>query len=118
MKKNLILIAFSLGIMGCQTSTHVKLPEDSVLKIQSRDPVAFKEGEVKRTPFFWTSAAGIPYKVEKNGQVIREGKMSAKFRPVSIFWPPAALIYWPLGFRYSCNDLTGAAPVECSASNK
>jgi hypothetical protein len=118
MKKHLAVLAFSLSIIGCATSTHVKLPEDSVLKIQSGKQEPFKEGEVKRTPFFWSSASGIAYKVEKNGKVIREGKMSAKFRPVSIFWPPAAVIYWPIGFRYDCNDLTGETPVECSTSMK
>ena len=42
--------------------------------------------------------------------------MRAKFRPVSIFWPPVAILYWPIGFRLECNDLTGDLPVECSPS--
>ena len=116
MKSHLAVIALSVSIIGCATSTYVKLPEDSVLKIQRGQQLPLKEGEVKRTPLSWSAAGGIPYKVEKNDEVIREGKMRARFRPASIFWPPVAIIYWPIGFRYGCNDLTGASPVECSAS--
>ena len=58
-------------------------------------------------------AGGIPYKLEKDGKVVGEGKLQAKFRPVSIFWPPAALIYWPMGFGWGCYDLTKVQPVAC-----
>lgn len=116
MKKYLVVMAVSMTMMGCATSTYVKLPENSVLKVQRGNELPYKEGMVKRTPLSWSSAGGIPYKIEKNGKVIGEGRIRAKFRPVSIFWPPAAIIYWPIGFRFGCNDLTGSAPKECSSS--
>ena len=39
------------------------------------------------------------YKIEKNGEMIKDGKLCSKFRVASIFWPPFALIYWPLGYH-------------------
>jgi hypothetical protein len=54
---------------------------------------------VTTKPFFWTAAGGIRYRLEKGGATIQEGKLRARFRVVSIFWPPLALIYWPIGFR-------------------
>ena len=118
MKKYLAIMVLPLAMIGCTTSTYVKLPADSVLKIQRGEQLALQEGYVKRTPLSWSSAGGIPYKVEKNGAVIKEGKMRAKFRPASIFWPPAAILYWPIGFRFGCNDLTGDVAVECSPNTK
>jgi len=35
--------------------------------------------------------------------MIKDGKLCSKFRVVSIFWPPFALIYWPLGYH---SDIT------------
>ena len=43
--------------------------------------------------------AGIPYSLQKDGKVVKEGKLRTKFRTVSIFWPPFAAIYWPMGFN-------------------
>ncbi|MGZ5602355.1 MAG: hypothetical protein ACXWFX_17320, partial [Methylobacter sp.] len=61
-------------------------------------------GKVTTKPFFWTAAGippegGIPYRLEKGGKVVKEGKLRTKFRTVSIFWPPFAAIYWPMGFN-------------------
>ena len=61
-------------------------------------------GRVVTKPFFWTAAgvpphAGIPYRLEQDGKVIDEGRLRAKFRVASIFWPPFAAIYWPMGFN-------------------
>ncbi|HSQ41293.1 MAG TPA: hypothetical protein VLM37_03325 [Fibrobacteraceae bacterium] len=67
-------------------------------------------------PYFWTAAGGIPYRLEKNGEVIQEGKVPAHFRVVSIFWPPYALIYWPMGFGGDRNyDLTTASDATTPA---
>jgi hypothetical protein len=62
------------------------------------------DGKVTTAPYFWTAAGmppggGVPYRLEKNGETLKEGKLRAKFRPVSIFWPPFALIYWPMGLN-------------------
>lgn len=93
-------------VAGCTTTGHFKVPEGSNLYIYKRpQPVEIKsDGEVTTTPFFWTAAGvppggGVPYRVEKNGETLKEGKLRAKFRVVSIFWPPFALIYWPMGLN-------------------
>jgi len=56
-----------------------------------------KDGTVDTRPFFWTAAGGVQYKLEKDGRVIKQGRLRTRFRVVSIFWPPLALIYWPIG---------------------
>lgn len=114
MKKYILIMVFPFLLLGCTTSTYVKLPEDSVLKIKRGKEVPIQEGRVVRSPFSWSSAGGIPYKVEKNGEVLSQGVMRAKFRPAAIFWPPFALFYWPIGFRQNCYDLTGEAAKECT----
>lgn len=110
----IFVISLSFLIQGCSTGTYVKLPEGSVLKIVRGDELPYEEGLVARTPLSWSSAGGVPYKIEKDGEVIKEGKMRSKFRVASIFWPPAAIIYWPIGFRMNCNDLTVEYPHTCT----
>lgn len=114
MKLKLAIMTLSLILVGCSTSTYVKLPEGSVLKMKRGDELPYTEGKITRTPLSWSSAGGIPYKIEKDGEVMKEGKIPSKFRVASIFWPPVAIIYWPMGFRFACNDLTGETPVACS----
>jgi len=114
MKKILALIALTLVFTGCSTNTYVKLPEDSVLKLNKVEDKTYTEGRVVTRPFFWSAAGGIPYKVEKNGEVLKEGKLASKFRVASIFWPPYAIIYWPMGFAQKCYDLTGATTSQCT----
>lgn len=106
MKKIYLAFAVLIMITGCTTTGHFKVPEGSDLYIYQRpEPVQIKaSGEVTTKPFFWTAAgippeAGIPYRLEQNGTVLKEGKLRTKFRTVSIFWPPFASIYWPMGFN-------------------
>ncbi|MDX1693944.1 MAG: hypothetical protein R3208_09275 [Ketobacteraceae bacterium] len=96
----------TLFISGCSTTGHFKVPEGADLYIYERpEPVYIADdGSVTTKPFFWTAAGlppggGIPYRLEKDGEVIKQGRLRAKFRPVSIFWPPFALIYWPMGMN-------------------
>ncbi|MDD5580776.1 MAG: hypothetical protein PHY16_16055 [Methylobacter sp.] len=105
-KKVSLLLVLLMTLTGCTTTGHFKVPEGTDLYIYKRpQPVEVKpNGEVTTKPFFWTAAgvppqSGIPYRLEKNGNVLKEGRLRAKFRVVSIFWPPAALIYWPMGFN-------------------
>lgn len=98
-----LLIAF---IAGCTTTGNFKIDEGSKLYIYERpEAVAVSpSGQVTTKPYFWTAAGfppggGIPYRLEKDGQTTKEGKLRAKFRVVSIFWPPFALIYWPMGLN-------------------
>jgi hypothetical protein len=105
MKKLYIVLALLL-MAGCTTTGHFKVPEGSSLYIYKRpQPVDIKaNGDVTTKPFFWTAAGippngGIPYKLEQNGQVLKEGRLRTEFRVVSLFWPPFAQIYWPMGFN-------------------
>ena len=94
------VILVSLVISGCSTTGNFKVPDGSELYIYNRpEPVNISaDGRMTATkPFFWSAAGGVPYRLEKNGKTIKQGKLQAKFRVVSIFWPPFALIYWPMG---------------------
>jgi len=104
--KILNIVLVSLFMVGCSTTGHFKVPEGSSLYIYERpQPVDIKaDGEVTTKPFFWTAAgvppeSGIPYRLEKGGKTLKEGRLRTKFRVVSIFWPPFATIYWPMGFN-------------------
>jgi hypothetical protein len=99
-------ILSSLIISGCSTSGRFKVPDDTELYIYNRTtPVEIgANGDVTTMPFFWNVVGsppnyGIPYRLEKDGRTVKEGKLQAGFRVVSIFWPPYALIYWPMGFN-------------------
>ena len=101
-----LALVLPVMVAGCTTTGTFKVPDDTDLYIYKRpEPVDIKaDGKVTTKPFFWTAAgvppeSGIPYRLEKNGEVVKEGRLRTKFRPVSIFWPPAALIYWPMGFN-------------------
>ena len=104
----LVLGAFALLASGCTTSGHFVLPPGTEVEIYERPAVTpDSTGKIEMNPFFWTAVAGVPYKLKKNGQVVKEGKIPARFRIVSIFWPPLALIYWPVGFNPDMtHDLT------------
>lgn len=105
-RKMCLALALLVLSVGCTTTGTFKVPPGSDLYVYKRpEPVDIKaDGKVTTKPFFWTAAGvppegGIPYRLEKGGQVVKEGKLRTKFRPVSIFWPPFAAIYWPMGFN-------------------
>ncbi|MGK5087485.1 hypothetical protein WDW86_07995 [Bdellovibrionota bacterium FG-2] len=91
-----VLVASS----GCSTTGHFKIPADTVLKVTDRTVAPSENGEWRTSPFFWDTAGGARYALyDKSGKVIRSGKLKTGFRVASIFWPPFALIYWPMGFK-------------------
>lgn len=101
-----LALAVLVMVTGCTTTGTFKVPSGTDLYVYKRpEPVDIKaDGKVTTKPFFWTAAGvppdgGIPYRLEKGGKVVKEGKLRTKFRTVSIFWPPAAAIYWPMGFN-------------------
>jgi hypothetical protein len=86
--------------VGCTTTGSFNIPEGTDLYINNRsEPVEVNlDGTVTTKPYGWnTVAEGVPYRLEQNGQTVKQGKLRTKFRPVSIFWPPVALAYWPVG---------------------
>ncbi len=115
MKKAIALLSvLALFLGGCSTATYVKLPKNATVQIYERD-AQHSEGLVKTRPFFWTTTgAGIPYRVEQNGKTLSQGRLHSRFRVASIFWPPYAIIYWPMGFGQKCYDLSSQKPQICS----
>jgi hypothetical protein len=104
--KSTFLLFLLMMVVGCSTTGTFKVPEGTKLYIYKRpEPVAIQaNGKVTTKPFFYTAAGippsgGIPYSLEKDGKTIKEGRLRANFRVVSIFWPPFAFIYWPMGFN-------------------
>lgn len=105
--KNLFLALGLLLTVGCSTTGKFNIPADHTLMVTDRTVVLNEEGEFRTSPFFWTETGGIAYRLmDKKGAVVREGKLKSQFRVASIFWPPFALIYWPMGFNSHGFDLT------------
>lgn len=95
----LVVSVIALASVGCSTTGHFVTPPDTKLVVMGRDVEKQSDGRVTTAPFSWGGAGGIPYRLEKNGEVVQKGKLRAKFRVVSIFWPPLGAIYWPMGFN-------------------
>lgn len=106
------LVAAAVLLAGCSTTAEFRLPTGAQVRLDNREQT-YSAGTVKTRPYFWNSAGGIPYRVEKDQKVVQEGRLPARFRPVSIFWPPYALIYWPMGFAGKCYDLNSGKPDRC-----
>jgi hypothetical protein len=94
----LTLISSMLVITGCSTTARFKLPQGTKIVVDNVPLSTIEAEEYKRSPYFWNVAAGIPYRLEKDGKIVKEGNLKSRFRVASIFWPPGALIYWPMGF--------------------
>jgi len=102
-----LIIFFSLFIFlsGCSTTMQVTLPADSELYINgSSTPTTIEEdGSITTYPYFWNSAGtppsgGISFQVKRGKQIITNGQFFSQFRPMSLLWPPLAILYWPMGF--------------------
>jgi len=103
----LFLAACSITFaMGCHTSTQVMTPEKTLLYINDRPIVLGPTGgKVVTRPFFWSASGGIPYRLVRDGVMTQSGTLTSSFRIASIFWPPYAFIYWPIGFGSPLYDL-------------
>jgi hypothetical protein len=102
------IVFVAVLLTGCTTAGKFKTPEGAKLYID-RNPMPVEisaDGTVTRSPFFWNDVSGIDYRLEKDGTIIQEGKLPSDFRIVSIFWPPCAIYYWPMGFESYTYDLT------------
>lgn len=101
----LAIVLAGAGVLGgCSTHGRFVIPKGTQLEVYRRPVTPGAQGEVVTRPFFWTAAGippagGVEYRLLKDGKPIQEGRLRAKFRVVSIFWPPFALIYWPMGLN-------------------
>jgi hypothetical protein len=100
-RKVVLTLLVLSGLSGCTTTGTFVVPDGADLYINKRpDPVIVKDdGKVTTRPYFWSAISGVPYRLEENGKTVKEGKLRSKFRPVSIFWPPYGIIYWPVGLN-------------------
>jgi hypothetical protein len=113
MKKELWLAAILAAVIfsGCHTSASFMLPPNTDLVINGERVTFDSKDEdghprMERSPFFWTSIIGIEYYLLEGDKVIKKDRLPSEFRIASIFWPPYAYIYWPVGFHFDCYDLT------------
>ena len=107
----LVLGLLLVSLPGCMTEAQFVLPPDTELSIHGRPPVMpGPSGEVEMRPFNWSAIGGIRYELIREGRVVGRGTIPARFRVVSIFWPPLALIYWPVGFDPVTHDLRQGRP--------
>ena len=99
-----LCLASVIVLSACTTRGRFVIPQGTQLEVYRRPVALESDGTLVTKPFFWTAAGippggGVEYKLLKGGQVVQEGRLRAKFRPVSIFWPPLAIIYWPMGLN-------------------
>jgi hypothetical protein len=112
MKKYVFATLFLSAVLaGCHTSASFILPPNTDLMING-ERIPFnaqdKAGRpmLERRPFFWSSIAGIEYRLVQGNKTVKKDRLPSSFRIVSIFWPPFAYIYWPVGFSFPCYDLS------------
>ena len=106
-KKAILPIMLVAAITGCTTTGHFVVPEGSELYLGGRSkPVTIEEdGLVKTTAFGWGKsgfppAHGIPYRLEKDGQTIQQGRLRTKIRVSSFFVPPFYGVFaYPVGLN-------------------
>lgn len=111
----LLLLSACVGAMtACTTTTAFKLPKDTQVRLDDRDETFANGNTAEMRPFFWNSIDGINFNLVKGSKVIKKGKLPAEFRVSSIFWPPYAFLYWPMGLKYSCYDLTADEVKHCN----
>jgi len=108
-----LVVVLAGALSACSTTGTFVIPDGTELEVYERPVQVDAGGQVTTAPFFWTAAgmppgSGVPYRLLENGQVVKQGHLRAKFRVVSIFWPPMALIYWPMGLNPDITyDLVG-----------
>ena len=98
-KMKLTFVALLLTLfVSCSTTTSFKVPKDTDLYVYEQKVPKHQLDRYERRPMTWGTAGGVRYRLEKDGKVVETGTLKTKFRVVSIFWPPVALAYWPMGF--------------------
>jgi len=102
--KSLLLAGTLASLTACATTGKFKIPPGTQLEVYRRPVQLDPDGTLITKPFFWTAAGippvgGVEYRLLKDGNVVKKGRLRAKFRTASIFWPPFAVIYWPMGLN-------------------
>jgi hypothetical protein len=92
------------ALAACTTRGRFVIPKGTQLEVYRRPVTVGADGIVETRPFFWTAigvppAGGAEYRLLKDGKVLQEGRLRVVIRPVAFFWPPAAIIYWPVGLN-------------------
>jgi hypothetical protein len=100
------IVLLTATLSACTTRGTFVIPQGTQLEVYQRPVTPGADGVVVTKPFFWTAAGmppagGVEYRLLKGDEVVQSGRLRAKFRVVSIFWPPFALIYWPMGLNPS-----------------
>ena len=100
----ILIVLLTLALPACSTRGTFVVPDGTQLEVYQRPVTPDANGVVVTKPFFWTAAGmppagGVEYRLLKGDKVVQSGRLRAKFRVVSIFWPPMALIYWPMGLN-------------------
>lgn len=106
-QRTALVVVLVAAATGCTTTGHFVVPEGSQLYLSNRtEPVAVKDdGTVTATAFGWghsgfPPARGIPYRLEKDGKVIQQGRLRTKVRVSSFFVPPIWGVFaYPVGFN-------------------
>jgi hypothetical protein len=112
MKGHVLSVAIVMFLLsGCHTSTSFMLPPNTDLMVNGERISLDSKDEaghvtLEKRPFFWTSIMGIEYALIQDDKIVKKAKLPSSFRIASIFWPPYAYIYWPVGFRFKCYDLS------------
>ena len=102
-----VAIALLLVISACSTRRHFVVPEGSTLFLGGRaEPVRIQSGGLVTVHAFgWDSMGvppgkGIPYRLEKDGQTVQEGRLRTVLRVQSLFLPPIfGIIAVPTGLN-------------------
>jgi hypothetical protein len=83
------------GLSACSTTGQFVVPKDTQLYLGGRpEPVQVSPGgSVTVRAFGWNAMGvppvkGIPYRLERDGQTVQEGRLRSVLRPASFFVPP------------------------------
>jgi hypothetical protein len=98
------IVLLTATLSACTTRGTFVIPQGTQLEVYQRPVTPGADGVVVTKPFFWTAAGmppagGVEYRLLKGDEVVQSGRLRAKFRVVSIFWPPFAALYWPMGLN-------------------
>ena len=100
------LLSILIFTVGCSTVGRFNVPKGHDLYVYDQKVPKSQFNYYKRRPLTWGTAAGVRYMLKKDGKVVEKGTLKTQFRVVSIFWPPVALAYWPMGFSRQTYDFT------------